>query len=471
MKKRRVLRLLLEFVKNFLRNRRITITIDDYTIMKRSVNVNISQDSSLSSILYLFYNMNLLEACDNIRLRISFTNFVNDVNILTYKKFMKRNCRVLSEIYDRCKQWSKTHNIKFLKIKHKLIHFTRIFKWFNMNINIELMKHQIDSKSDIRVLRVQLNFKLRWATHMHHVEAKLVIRQKIMQTIIESTWDSSMMTSKQIYFAMTCFLLSHEVIIWYTSQRIKDHRKSLNIKLRSVQERALQQIINVYHVTSTETLQMKTNMTLIDIHLWKLIQRSITNMNSWKSDKVIKTTVHWIRNNLILKRDWKSKLRKTSLQLKRKWMKETLKQMKMNQSHFYTATFWSKSSKIVIVANKKMSIRQHNLDTFASKQRVYLNDSDSRDNVTAIAMRMNWKLNKRLRRSTLIIIHHDELKELVARAKHLANIATANQECHEKIYKIYSDSQISLKTVKVMTSTKDQTHLRRIQTAHENIQS
>ena len=104
MKKRKVLRLLLKFVKNFLRNQCITIIINDYMMMKRSVNINISQDSSLSLILYLFYNMNLLKACDDISLRTSFTDFVNNVNILIYKKFMKRNCKVLSEIYDRCKQ-------------------------------------------------------------------------------------------------------------------------------------------------------------------------------------------------------------------------------------------------------------------------------------------------------------------------------------------------------------------------------
>ncbi len=127
----------------------------------------------------------------------------------------------------------------------------------------------------------------------------------------------------------------------------------------------------------------------------------------------------------------------------------------MNQSHFYTMILWSKSLKIVIVANKKMSIRQHNLDMFALKQRVYLNDNDSKDNVTAIVMRMNWKLDKRLRRSTLIITHHDELKELIMKMKHFADVETANEECHEKIYKVYSDSQTSLKTVKVMISTKD----------------
>jgi len=422
-------------------------------------------------ILYLFYNVNLLKACDDIKLRTSFTDFVNDINILIYKEFMKRNCKVLSEIYDKCKQWSKIHNIKFLMTKHKLIHFTRTFKWFNMKVDVELMKHQINSKSDIRILKVQLNFKLKWATHMHYVKAKLVIKQKIMQTIIEFTWDSSMMMNKQIYFMMTHFLLSHEVIIWYTSQRVKNHWKSLNIKLRSVQERALWQIINVYHATLTKTLQMKINMMLINIYLWKLIQRLIINMNSWKSDEVIEMTMHWICNDLTFKKDRKSKLCKTFLQLKQKWMKEIFKQTKMNWNHLYTTTFWSKSLKIVIIANKKISIKQHNLDMFTLKQKVYLNDSNSRDDVTAIAMKMNWELNKRLRKSTLFIIHHDELKELVARAKHLADVATVNQECHEKIYKVYNDNQTSLKTVKAMISTKDQTRLQWVQTAHESIWS
>ncbi len=73
---------------------------------------------------------------------------------------------------------------------------------------------------------------------------------------------------------------------------MKDHQKSLNIKLKSMQEKALQQIINVYHVTLVKTLQIKINMTLINIHLQKLIQRSIININFWKLDEIIKMTMH-----------------------------------------------------------------------------------------------------------------------------------------------------------------------------------
>ncbi len=104
MKKRKVFKLFLKFVKNFLKDQCIMIIIDDYMMKKCSVNVDISQDSLLSLILYLFYNANLLKACDDIKLRINFINFVNDVNILIYKEFTKCNCRVFNEIYHRCKQ-------------------------------------------------------------------------------------------------------------------------------------------------------------------------------------------------------------------------------------------------------------------------------------------------------------------------------------------------------------------------------
>ncbi len=97
-----------------------------------------------------------------------------------------------------------------------------------------------------------------------------------------------MTTRKRIYFAMMHSLLSHEVIIWYMSQRVKNHWKDLNIKLKSVQERALQQIINVYHVISTKTLQIEINTASINIHLWKLIQKSIMNMNFQNQMKLLR---------------------------------------------------------------------------------------------------------------------------------------------------------------------------------------
>ena len=134
MKKRKVSRLLLKFVKNFLKDQCIMIIINDYMMMKCNVNINILQNSLLSLILYLFYNTNLLKVCDDIKLKISFINFVNDINILIYKEFIKRNCRVLNEIYNKCKQRLKMHDIKFLMTKHKLILLEISIERVNMSV-------------------------------------------------------------------------------------------------------------------------------------------------------------------------------------------------------------------------------------------------------------------------------------------------------------------------------------------------
>ena len=76
-------------MKNFLKNKNITLIIERYTQTKRRINVNISHNSSFFLILYLFYNANLLKTSENVKLCFSVTNFMNNINILTYNEFTK----------------------------------------------------------------------------------------------------------------------------------------------------------------------------------------------------------------------------------------------------------------------------------------------------------------------------------------------------------------------------------------------
>jgi len=103
-KKRRVFKLLFIFVEDLLKNRYIIIIIDNYTTTKQTINVDILQNSSLLLILYIFYNIDLLKTCNNIKLRISSIEFVDNINILTYNKLTKRNCKILNKIYSRFEQ-------------------------------------------------------------------------------------------------------------------------------------------------------------------------------------------------------------------------------------------------------------------------------------------------------------------------------------------------------------------------------
>ena len=154
MKKKKISNKLLKWIKNFLKNKNIILIIKKYTQAKRWINVNISQNFSLFSILYLFYNANLLKMCENVKLRLSVTNFVNDINILTYNEFIKRNCDVLKKAWNKIFKWAKKHEFKFNERKHELIHFSKISKKYNMKINITLRKHWMNANIDFKILKI-----------------------------------------------------------------------------------------------------------------------------------------------------------------------------------------------------------------------------------------------------------------------------------------------------------------------------
>ena len=141
MRKRKIVALLLNWIKNFLKKRRTTLIIDKYTLLERRIKINILQSSFLFFILYLFYNVDLLKNCDDIKLRTSIINFVNNMNILIYKNFTKRNYEKLKEIYRKCEKWCETHNSRFDVDKCEFIHFNKTSRKYNMQQKIELIEY------------------------------------------------------------------------------------------------------------------------------------------------------------------------------------------------------------------------------------------------------------------------------------------------------------------------------------------
>ena len=59
---------------------------------------------------------------------------------------------------------------------------------------------------------------------------------------------------------------------------------------------------------ATKALKMKIHVFFINIHLKKLLQNSIVNMNIKRSINIIDTAMKRIKKNLMLKKKRKSKL-------------------------------------------------------------------------------------------------------------------------------------------------------------------
>ena len=211
--KKKVSDKLLKWIKNFLKNKSTTLIIKDYTMIKRKINVNISQNLLFSSMLYLLYNANLLKLYKNVKLRFNVIEFVNNINILIYNESIKRNYEMLRKIWKKITEWTKRHDFKFNKQKYKLIYFSKISKKYNMNVNITLKKHWISANIDFKILKIQLNFKLKWRSHFHQMKIKLMNKYIAINMIKNSIWNISLAINKQKYIVIEKSMLIHEVAI------------------------------------------------------------------------------------------------------------------------------------------------------------------------------------------------------------------------------------------------------------------
>ncbi len=102
----------------------------------RKINADISQRFFISSIVFLFFNASLIEKCKALRIKIEVLDFVNDINILVYNRFIEEICKTLSKAHDVCAKWVCTHDATFASEKYKLTHFIRKSKRFNMMTSI-----------------------------------------------------------------------------------------------------------------------------------------------------------------------------------------------------------------------------------------------------------------------------------------------------------------------------------------------
>ncbi len=166
LKMKRTSSYIIEWTRSFLENWETLLIFNKQTSNMRKINADISQKFLISSILFLFFNASLIKKCEALRIKIKVLDFVNDINILVYDRFTEEICRILSKAHDVCVKWACTHNVTFASEKYELTHFTRKSKRFNIMTSIQIESSVIKSKSDVRVLKMQLNMKLRWDVHL-----------------------------------------------------------------------------------------------------------------------------------------------------------------------------------------------------------------------------------------------------------------------------------------------------------------
>jgi hypothetical protein len=265
--KKRISKWIIDWVINFLQNRTTTLTMNRKMIASFSMRIKIFQKFSLFFVLYLFYNVDLLKMCDKLEINTKSLRYANDVNILIYDKNTNENCRNLKRIHKFCEKWAIRHEFLFVSIKYELIHFIKNSKKFDITITIKIESSTIQSKIDIRILKIQIDIRLKWDSHVRKVQKKMIKQFMIFTKMSTFTWDVIFRKTRVLYTFVIRSIFIYETTIWHT---FKTKKTRIINKLVVIQNKYFRNIFEVFRVTLISILEIETHVFLIDLHLNQL---------------------------------------------------------------------------------------------------------------------------------------------------------------------------------------------------------
>ena len=154
LRKYRISQVITNQISSFLTNRVSIFFINDKTLEIFKVRTRILQEFSISSILYLFYNVDLLDINNRLEHKTNAFDFVDDINLLTFSQNTEENYKCLEQLHIECSRWIRRHDVIFTLYKYELIHLIHNSKKFNMKTTIRVKNISIIRKTDIRVLEL-----------------------------------------------------------------------------------------------------------------------------------------------------------------------------------------------------------------------------------------------------------------------------------------------------------------------------
>jgi len=263
---------IVQFTKSFFKDWTTRLLIGGYMAQIMQTNTNIPQNSALLLILFLFFACTLL-----LELQGGTTSafgFINNSNILMYSKITEENCRALKRVYKVCTAWACQHGVVFVPEKYHLIHFIRSHKKFNMKATVNINGFTEGPVSNLHVLGVQVDLKLKWGLHINIVKTKTATQMAVLTQFTTSTWGTSFQKAKTIYFAVVQLAILYGCSTWYTPPewtKPKEMSKTKLCQLDAAQNQCLHTIAGAYKSTPIAVLEHETGFLPIQMHLKELV--------------------------------------------------------------------------------------------------------------------------------------------------------------------------------------------------------
>ena len=99
LRKTKIDRKVVNWVASFLTNRQTIVKTNKHTTPKLYTDLGLPQGSPLSSILYLFYNADLLDNCT--KKGVDAQAYIDDITLMSAGKSVKDNTQKLAQVHNQ----------------------------------------------------------------------------------------------------------------------------------------------------------------------------------------------------------------------------------------------------------------------------------------------------------------------------------------------------------------------------------
>ena len=218
LRKRKIDDAMLKWIKSFITNKQIKLRLSNFTSNWININTEISQNSSLSPILYLFYNADLLNIFNDENLNSLTINYIDDITILMTEISPEKNIKKLKALHNQILNWSKKHASIFDLKKYQLMHFQNRNsrdRSSDVNCDLKLPKVIVKAKKNCKYLKITIDSQLKWNSHMNQMKTKATKRLTALQTLSKSTWRINLKNMRKIYQKTILPLFLYCASAWY----------------------------------------------------------------------------------------------------------------------------------------------------------------------------------------------------------------------------------------------------------------
>lgn len=443
LRKRRIDEKTVLWITSFLQARHTHVIVDGHKSQPYKTGTGIPQGSPLSLALYLFYNADLIDICNQQNNTLA-TGYVDDVAILTWDTETKETCRRLEEAMELADQWASKHASVFDPKKFQVTHFTRANTRMDLDHVIDTRHGIMSPQRTCKYLGVIIDTKRQWEQHIETIEQKAIKTNTALSSLAGSTWGIGFKDLRKIYNGVAVPQMFYACLIWSNSSSpsYTYTNKTLN-KLKSTQARAARIISGVFKAIASAALDIEVYLTPIKQQIWKHNAKMLATILS-SEDALVRDWVIPQVNTGRGPTTYTSPLKAISQDLSRK---QAIDRTEIETIIPYITPPWWLCPQTYI-DNTEAATSRHQKETRKTSKNVHIYTDGSCINrkvgAAAVCLRTGHRKESYMGLETTSTVYAAELQG-ISLALSIADADTSINEKESKII-IYADNQAAIRT-------------------------